>query len=75
MLNANKGEYACIKILFELQRDLTNYINLVYIPSSLIVCLSFISFYIDHESAEARAPLGVTSIVTLSTMQEGININ
>ena len=53
-----KGEYACIRVILEFRRDLTNYINIVYIPSSMVVCLSFISFYIDHHSAAARAPLG-----------------
>lgn len=36
-----------------------------------MVSLSFISFFIDHKSAAARAPLGVTSVLTITTMLEG----
>jgi hypothetical protein len=34
------------------------------LPSTFIVGLSFISFFIDHKSAAARAPLGVTSVLS-----------
>jgi len=33
--------------------------------------LSFISFHIDRKSAAARAPLGATSVLTMSTMFGG----
>jgi len=58
------GFYACTQAEINIQRDLSSYINDVYIPSSIIVCLSFISFFIDHKVAAARAPLGVTSILS-----------
>jgi hypothetical protein len=35
------------------------------------VSLSFISFFIDYKSAGARAPLGVTSVLTITTMTGG----
>ena len=58
------GFYACTQAEIKIQRDLSSYINDVYIPTSLIVCLSFISFFIDHKVAAARAPLGVSSILS-----------
>ena len=69
------GSYACLEVTIDLQRDLSSYINDVYIPSSFIVSLSFISFFIDHKSAAARAPLGVTSVLTITTMSDGIYLN
>lgn len=65
------GEYACLEVHIELQRDLSSYITDVYIPSSFVVSLSFISFFIDHRSAAARAPLGATSVLTITTMFGG----
>ena len=66
-----KGSYACLEVQIGLQRDLSSYINEIYIPSSLIVSLSFISFHIDYKSAAARAPLGATSVLTITTMLGG----
>jgi len=54
-----------------LQRDLSSYIVDIYIPSSFVVSLSFTSFFIDYKSAPARAPLGVTSVLTITTMTGG----
>ena len=65
------GSYACLEVKINLQRDLSAYITDVYIPSSFIVSLSFISFFIDYKSAPARAPLGVTSVLTITTMSDG----
>ncbi|XP_023237301.1 glycine receptor subunit alpha-4-like isoform X2 [Centruroides sculpturatus] len=39
----------------------------VYIPSSLVVMLSWLSFWIDVHASPARITLGVTSILTLVT--------
>lgn len=40
-------------------------------PSSFVVCISFLSFFIDYRSAAARAPLGVTSVLTITGQFEG----
>jgi hypothetical protein len=39
-------------------RSLGYYIIFIYIPSSLIVILSWVSFWIDRTSAPARVSLG-----------------
>ena len=39
-----------------------------YIPSVLIVVMSWISFWIPPESTPARVTLGVTSLLTLATL-------
>ena len=38
-----------------------------YIPTCLIVMMSWISFWIKPEAVPARVTLGVTSLLTLST--------
>ena len=41
------------------------YIIQVYVPSSLIVVMSWVSFYLDRSSAPARVGLGVTTVLTV----------
>lgn len=65
------GAYACLEVKIELQRDLSSYINEIYIPSGFVCFLSFISFLIDYKSPAARAPLGATNVLTITTMLGG----
>lgn len=39
----------------------------VYVPSTLVVFLSWISLWLDVEAVPARVTLGVTSLLTLAT--------
>ena len=39
-------------------RSLGYYITQIYIPSTLIVVLSFVSFWLDRTAAPARVSLG-----------------
>jgi len=56
---------------FSFQRDISSFIQDIYVPSSFVVCISFLSFFIDYRSAAARAPLGVTSVLTITGQFEG----
>ena len=40
----------------------------IYIPSVLTVILSWLSFWISHEATAARMSLGITSVLTLTTL-------
>ena len=42
-------------------------------PSSLIVVMSWVSFYLDRSSAPARVGLGVTTVLTLVTLMGSVN--
>ncbi|XP_023237305.1 glycine receptor subunit alphaZ1-like [Centruroides sculpturatus] len=52
---------------FTFKRRLTGNMMNVYIPSTLVVMLSWLSFWIDVHATPARITLGVTSILTLVT--------
>ena len=52
-------------------RSMGYYMIQVYIPSSLIVVMSWVSFYLDRSSAPARVGLGVTTVLTVTTHQTG----
>ena len=45
----------------------------MYIPSSLIVVMSWVSFYLDRASAPARTGLGVTTVLTMVTLMGSVN--
>nr|ACA13298.1 histamine-gated chloride channel hclBT1 [Drosophila melanogaster] len=61
------GNFTCLAIVFNLRRRLGYHLFHTYIPSALIVVMSWISFWIKPEAISARVTLGVTSLLTLAT--------
>uniref|UniRef100_A0A1B0BKL8 Glycine receptor subunit alpha-4 n=1 Tax=Glossina palpalis gambiensis TaxID=67801 RepID=A0A1B0BKL8_9MUSC len=61
------GNFTCLAIVFNLKRRLGYHLFHTYIPSALIVVMSWISFWIKPEAIPARVTLGVTSLLTLAT--------
>ncbi|KAF4524863.1 hypothetical protein B566_EDAN012819 [Ephemera danica] len=61
------GNFTCLEVIFTLKRRLGYYLFYTYIPTCLIVIMSWISFWIKPEAVPARVTLGVTSLLTLST--------
>lgn len=61
------GEYTYLYANFTFVRRISGSIFNVYVPSALVVFLSWISFWLDIEAIPARITLGVTSLLTLST--------
>ena len=45
----------------------------VYIPSSLIVVMSWVSFWLNRGAAPARVSLGVTTVLTMTTLINSVN--
>ena len=45
----------------------------VYIPSSLIVVMSWVSFWLNRGAAPARVGLGVTTVLTMTTLMASVN--
>ncbi|KAF4533236.1 hypothetical protein B566_EDAN005151 [Ephemera danica] len=61
------GNFTCLEVSFTLRRRLGYYLFHTYVPTCLIVIMSWISFWIKPEAVPARVTLGVTSLLTLST--------
>lgn len=61
------GNFSCLEVIFTLRRRLGYYLFHTYIPTCLIVVMSWISFWIKPEAVPARITLSVTSLLTLST--------
>ncbi|XP_067121469.1 glutamate-gated chloride channel-like [Centruroides vittatus] len=63
----NTGNYTTLKAIFVFDRMITAHLINTYIPSTLIVALSWLSFWLDVGAVPARVTLGVTSLLTLAT--------
>ena len=55
-----------VEIFFS--RSLGYYVIQIYLPASLVVVISWISFWISRHSQPARVLLGVTTVLTLTMM-------
>lgn len=54
------GIYQRLSLSFKLQRNIGYFIFQTYLPSILIVMLSWVSFWINHEATSARVALGTS---------------
>ena len=58
---------------FLLTRRFEFYMIQVYIPSIMIVILSWVSFWIDIHAVPARVSLGLLTVLTITTQSSGIS--
>ena len=49
------------------------YLIQIYIPSSLIVIISWVSFWLNRGATPARVGLGVTTVLTMTTLMASTN--
>ncbi|VDK73735.1 unnamed protein product, partial [Onchocerca ochengi] len=59
-----------VRLYFEvlLARNLGFYLMNIIIPSMLIVTISWVSFWLNREASPARVGLGVTTVLTMTTL-------
>ncbi|CAM9397624.1 unnamed protein product [Lampetra planeri] len=69
----DSGPFSCISVAFDLSRDIGYNLIQLYIPSMLLVIISWLSFWIDMSAAPARASLGITTILTITTQSSAAN--
>src|SRR5699024_779479 len=56
-----------------LNRFLGFYLQQVYIPACLIVIISWMPFWLDRDDHHAREALGVTTVLTMTTLVTNTN--
>jgi gamma-aminobutyric acid receptor subunit beta len=82
------GIYQRLSLSFILQRNIGYFLFQTYLPSILIVMLSWVSFWINHEATSARVALGknksflefffielfegITTVLTMTTISTGV---
>ncbi|KAM8831967.1 gamma-aminobutyric acid receptor subunit rho-1-like isoform 2-T2 [Spinachia spinachia] len=67
------GWYNRLYITFTLRRHVFFFLLQTYFPATLMVMLSWVSFWIDRRAVPARVPLGITTVLTMSTIITGVN--
>merc|ERR1719189_2036087 len=66
------GEYSCLRVKLLFARQLSFFLVTVYVPCSMTVSVSWMSFWLDHKAVPARVALGVTTLLAMSTTQASI---
>ncbi|GMS88299.1 hypothetical protein PENTCL1PPCAC_10474, partial [Pristionchus entomophagus] len=66
------GDFSCLIGMLKLQRAIGFHLVQSYIPTGLIVAISWVSFWIDRRAVPARVSLSFTTLLTLSTQGNGI---
>ena len=61
------GAFPCLEIRFKLRRDVGYFLIQVYVPSMLIVILSWVSFWINVDASPARVSIGLLTVLTTTT--------
>ena len=72
-MSLSSGNYSRLLADVIFSRSMGYYMIQVFIPSSLIVVMSWVSFYLDRSSAPARVGLGVTTVLTMVTLMGAVN--
>ncbi|XP_041105482.1 gamma-aminobutyric acid receptor subunit rho-2a [Polyodon spathula] len=70
---SSTGWYNRLYITFTLRRHIFFFLLQTYFPATLMVMLSWVSFWIDRRAVPARVSLGITTVLTMSTIITGVN--
>ncbi|XP_028451913.1 gamma-aminobutyric acid receptor subunit rho-3a [Perca flavescens] len=70
---SSTGSYNRLYINFILRRHIFFFMLQTYFPTMLMVMLSWVSFWIDRRAVPARVSLGITTVLTMSTIITGVS--
>lgn len=59
--------YTCIGLDIHLMRNIGYYLTQTYIPSVLVVILSWVNFWLSVDAVPARISLGLLTVLTMTT--------
>nr|XP_021512220.1 gamma-aminobutyric acid receptor subunit delta [Meriones unguiculatus] len=62
------GQFPRLSLHFQLRRNRGVYIIQSYMPSVLLVAMSWVSFWISQAAVPARVSLGITTVLTMTTL-------
>ncbi|KAM4652118.1 gamma-aminobutyric acid receptor subunit delta [Discoglossus pictus] len=62
------GHFPRLSLRFQLRRNRGVYIIQSYVPSILLVAMSWVSFWISQSAVPARVSLGITTVLTMTTL-------
>lgn len=64
----NIGNHSSLIAIFKMKRRIGYFLIDTYVPSTIIVIISWISFWINPDTAPARVALGITTVLTMTTL-------
>lgn len=67
------GEYSCLKVGFLFKRLYGFYQIQVYIPTAMLVILSWFTFWLHHEHVTARITLALVTLLTMAVQVASFN--
>ncbi|KAG1681252.1 Gamma-aminobutyric acid receptor subunit beta [Nymphon striatum] len=67
------GNYSRLSLQIQFVRSMGYYLIQIYIPSGLIVIISWVSFWLNRNATPARVSLGVTTVLTMTTLMSSTN--
>ncbi|XP_039630700.1 gamma-aminobutyric acid receptor subunit gamma-2 isoform X1 [Polypterus senegalus] len=68
VVKTTSGDYVVMTVFFDLSRRMGYFTIQTYIPCTLIVVLSWVSFWINKDAVPARTSLGITTVLTMTTL-------
>uniref|UniRef100_A0A672YET8 Gamma-aminobutyric acid type A receptor gamma3 subunit n=1 Tax=Sphaeramia orbicularis TaxID=375764 RepID=A0A672YET8_9TELE len=68
VLTTTAGDYILMTVYFDLSRRMGYFTIQTYIPCILTVVLSWVSFWIKSDATPARTALGITTVLTMTTL-------
>jgi len=66
------GNFSALAVSLRLKRHIGYYIIQDFIPTALIVMLSWVGFWINEHSIPARVSLGITTVLAITTLLFGV---
>ncbi|CAG9540885.1 unnamed protein product [Cercopithifilaria johnstoni] len=73
VISLSTGNYSRLSTYFTFKRNIGFYLIQIYFPSSLIVVMSWVSFWLNRDATQARVAIGVTTVLTMTTLMTSIN--
>lgn len=67
------GNYSRLICEIQFARSMGYYLIQIYIPAGLIVIISWVSFWLHRNATPARVALGVTTVLTMTTLMSSTN--
>uniref|UniRef100_A0A8C2AUE5 Gamma-aminobutyric acid type A receptor gamma3 subunit n=1 Tax=Cyprinus carpio TaxID=7962 RepID=A0A8C2AUE5_CYPCA len=68
IIKTTAGDYVVMSVYFDLSRRMGYFTIQTYIPCILTVVLSWVSFWIKKDATPARTALGITTVLTMTTL-------
>lgn len=67
-ISLSSGNYSRLQLEIQFHRHLGFYLLQLYIPSSFVVIISWVSFWLNRSASPARVSIGVTTVLTMTML-------